>query len=423
MKTKLSMLFGLLLIASMVLTACGGAAPTQAPATQAPATQAPATQAATEAPTQAATEAATQAPAQVTEVTLWHAYGTGSAEEQALTKVIEQAKTDLPQYKINVLQVPFNDIFNKYRTDVASGAGPDMFVAPNDSLGDDARNGLIADITDLAKDKLGDYAPLSVEGMTVDGKLYGIPESLKAVVFWYNKDKIQTPPATTDDLKKLMEGGTPVGIAFSCYHYWGFYNAFGGKIFDDNWKIVADQGTGVTDAMTYLNDLYQIAKKNSWPKTDTDSLAPFTDGTIAAVTNGNWAMGDYRAALGDKLGMAPLPAGPKGPAAPLLGVDGYYINPNSENKEAAINVALYLTGAKAEEIMMKDAGHVPAITTVNVTDPLIQGLLDAFKNGYVRPQVPQLGNYWSNFCGPDQIFEKGVAPADWVKTATANANK
>ena len=58
-----------------------------------------------------------------------------------------------------------------------------------------------------------------------------------------------------------------------------------------------------------------------------------------------------------------------------------------------------------------------------MTDPLIQGLLDAFANGYVRPQVPQLGLYWSNFCGTDEVFEKGVAPADWVKTATANANK
>ncbi|HEY5159418.1 MAG TPA: extracellular solute-binding protein, partial [Anaerolineales bacterium] len=237
-----------------------------------------------------------------------------------------------------------------------------------------------------------------------------------------NKSLLATPPATTAELQALMEGGTPVVISDSCYHVWGFYNDFGGKIFDSNWKVIADQGTGVVDAMTYLNTLYQIEKTNGWPKTDSDGLAPFQEGTVAAITNGNWAMGDYKTALGDKLGIAPIPAGPAGVAQPMLGVDGYYINPNSANKEAAIEVALYLTGASAEKTMM-GAGHVPAITTATITDPLLQGLSDAFKNGYVRPQVQQLGLYWSNFCGPDAVYEKGIAPAVWVSQSTANANK
>jgi arabinogalactan oligomer/maltooligosaccharide transport system substrate-binding protein len=221
----------------------------------------------------------------------------------------------------------------------------------------------------------------------------------------------------------LMKGGTPIGISFGCYHSWGFFGAFGGQIFDKTtWKVIADQGTGVADAMTYLNDLYQIAKTNGWPKTDSDGLAPFREGKIVAITNGNWAMGDYRNALGTNLAVAPLPAGPSGVATPLLGVDGYYINPNSQVKDAAIQVALYLTGAKSEALMMK-AGHVPAVTTANVTDPLLQGLQAAFKNGYVRPQVTQLGLYWSNFCGTDQVYEKGVDAATWVKDGTAAANK
>jgi len=61
---------------------------------------------------------------------------------------------------------------------------------------------------------------------------------------------------------------------------------------------------------------------------------------------------------------------------------------------------------------------------VKVTDALMQQLLDAFNAGaYVRPQVPQLGLYWSNFCGTDEVFEKGTAAADWVAAGTANANK
>ena len=389
MKSKISILISLMVISTMILSACGGGGGTT----------------------------------EQKEVTFWHAYGTGSAEEVALAKVLEAAAKDLPQYKINVLQVPFNDIYNKYRTDVAAGAGPDMFIAPNDSLGDDARAGLIADITEIAKGKLGDYTPLSVEGMSVEGKLYGVPESLKAVVLWYNTDMLATPPATTDELKALMEGGTEVSLSYGCYHHFGFFGAFGGQVFDDSWKVVADSNSGVADAMAYLNDLYQISKTNSWPKNDADGLAPFSEGKAAAITNGNWAMGDYKKALGDKLAVAPLPAGPGGASTPFLGVDGFYFNPNSADLSAALEVALYLTGKSAQQIMMDEAGHVPANTKVTVSDPLIKSLLAAFENGYVRPQVPQLGLYWSNFCGTDEVFEKGTAAADWVKTATENANK
>lgn len=395
MSKKVWMMFIFLLIASMLLAACQTATPTAPEVVE------------TEVPK--------------TEVTFWHAYGTGSAEEVAMAKLLEQAAVDLPNITINVLQVPFGDIFNKYRTDVASGGGPDMFIAPNDSMGDDARAGLIADITELAQGKLNGYTPLAVDGMSVEGKLYGIPESLKAVAFWYNTDMLSEAPKTTDELKALMEGGTPISISYGCYHHYGFFGAFGGQVFDENWKVVA--GEGVADAMAYLNDLNQLSKANGWPRNDSDGLAPFTEGITAAITNGNWAMGDYRTALGDKLAVAALPAGPGGPSNPLLGVDGYYFNPNSQNMEAALEVALYLTNAGSQTVMMNEAGHVPGRTDVTITDPLIQGLVDAFETAYVRPQVTQLGLYWSNFCNTDEVFEAGTPATEWVDNATINANK
>lgn len=410
MKKNLLVLLSALIIASLALAACGSPA-TEAPTTNTDATEAPAV---TEAPSE-----------EVTEVTFWHAYGTGSAEEIALGKLLEQAAIDLPQYKINVLQVPFNDVFNKYDTDVAAGGGPDMFIAPNDNLGGQVRAGTVADITELTDGKLGDYSDLSKGGMMYDGKLYGIPESLKAVAFWYNTELLATPPATTDELKALMEGGTPVAVSFGCYHHWGFFGSFGGQIFDGDYNFVTDEANQakVSEAVSYLNDLYQISVTNGWPRNDSDGLAPFTEGTVAAITNGNWAMGDYRKALGDKLAVAPLPAGPGGASNPLLGVDGWYFNPNSDNTEAAIEVAMYLTNTAAQTAMMNEAGHVPANTTVEVTDPLIQGLLDAFETAYFRPQVESMGNYWGNFCGTDQVFDAGTPAADWVKAGFENATK
>ncbi len=359
------------------------------------------------------------------EITLWVAYNEGSTEEIALSKALAEAAKDLPQYKVNTIQVPFSDIYTKYRTEVSAGEGPDMYIAPNDSLGDDVRAGLIADITDLTKGRLDGVAQIGIDGMSLNGKIYGVPESLKAVSFWYNTSLLSTPPATTDEMANLMKSGKPIGINYGCYHIYGFYSAFGGQIFDSNWKIIADQGNGVVDTFTYLNNLYKISTNNGWAKNDYDGLAPFSEAKLAAIINGNWAMADYRSALGDKLAVAPLPAGPLGPARPMLGVDGFYINPNSTHKEASLEVALYLTNANSQITMMNEAGHVPVRTDITITDPLIQGLVEAFNSGTtIRPQTPEIGNYWSNFCTDiNTIFINGLSPIDWVRTATENANQ
>jgi hypothetical protein len=50
--------------------------------------------------------------------------------------------------------------------------------------------------------------------------------------------------------------------------------------------------------------------------------------------------------------------------------------------------------------------------------------VDAFNTGStIRPQVPELGNYWANFCDTDQVFLAGTPAEEWVITATENANK
>lgn len=401
MKNRKITLGSLAIAASIVLAACGTPAATTAPKAE-----------------------ATAVPAKPVEITFWHAYGTGSQEEVAMTKLVEQAAKDLPELKINVLQIPFNDIFNKYRTDVAAGSGPDMFIAPNDSLGDDARASLIADITDLVSGKLGDYTDIAVGGMTVNGKVYGVPETIKGVAMFYNKDLVSAPPKTTDELLAAIKSGVNGGMSFGCYHSWGFFNAYGGKVFDDQFQFLTDQGTGMADAMTFLKASFDALKANNMLfKSDQDATPPFKEGKLGFILNGNWMLADYQTALGDKLGVTPLPAGPKGPASPLVGVDGFYINPNSTNKEAAIKLALYLTNAASQKVMMDGAGHVPVRKDVQISNTLVKAFYDALGAGTIRPQDAQMGKYWSNFCGTDDVYEKGIAPAEWVAKGTEGAKK
>jgi arabinogalactan oligomer/maltooligosaccharide transport system substrate-binding protein len=271
---------------------------------------------------------------------------------------------------------------------------------------------------------LGDYTDIAVGGMTVNGKVYGVPETIKGVAMFYNKDLVKAPPKTTDELLAAIKSGVNGGMSFGCYHNWGFFNAYGGKVFDDQFQFLTDQGTGMADAMTFLKASFDALKANNMLfKSDQDATPPFKEGKLGFILNGNWMLADYQTALGDKLGVAPLPAGPKGPASPLVGVDGFYINPNSTNKEAAIKLALYLTNAASQKVMMDGAGHVPVRKDVQISNELVKAFYDALGAGTIRPQDAQMGKYWSNFCGTDDVYEKGIAPAEWVAKGTEGAKK
>jgi arabinogalactan oligomer/maltooligosaccharide transport system substrate-binding protein len=414
-------LMALITLLAMLLAACGGGtatSPTSAPAaTEAPATAAPA---ATEAPAAtAAPEGGMEAMPVTGTVTLWHAYGTGSAEETAINQLIDAAKAANPDADIQVLQIPFDQIFTKFQNEVSSGGGPDMFIAPNDSLGDQVRAGLLADLSEY-QSMLTDASPNGIAGMTVDGKLYAIPESFKAVALYYNTEKVAAPPTTTDELLAAVKGGNTLVLNQNAYHNFGWLQAFGGQLMDDTGKCVADQAGG-KEWFTYLADLKKEA--NVTYSTDggqADSL--FKEAKADMIINGPWALGDYKAALGDKLGVAPMP-GAATPAGPLTGVDGFYVNVNSANIPGAVALAMFLTSTESMKTYVDVAGHVPVNTKVEVSDPLVKGFADASATGVPRPQAIELGGFWGNFGDAiNSMLDGGADPVQSMTDACAKMN-
>lgn len=390
MKNKFFALFALLMIASMVLSACGGAK-------------------------------ATPAAAGPTEITIWHSYHAGGSEEATINKLVANYQTAHPNVKVTVLEVPFDQIFNKYETDTAAGGGPDMFTAPNDNLGKEVRASVIAPIDDLVKGKLDGYTKTGVDGVTIDGKVYAVPGIAKAVALYYNKSTIPTPPATTDDLMNLVKSGKKLVLNANVYHNFGFWGAFGGKLMDASGKCTADQG-GFADALQYLADLQAAGAKFETDGGKADTA--FRQGQADMIINGPWVLGDYKSDLKDNLGVAPIPKGPKGDATPLTGIDGWYVNPNSKNKQAAVDFALYAFGKDGLTEYSNTAGDPAARSDVTPSDPLVKDFADAAAAGFPRPQSKEFDNYWGPFGDALTAVLAGKAkPADAVKTACDAMNK
>jgi arabinogalactan oligomer/maltooligosaccharide transport system substrate-binding protein len=295
-----------------------------------------------------------------------------------------------------------------------------MFVAPNDDLGNWARGDLVLQLDSYLEGKLGNVSQVGVDGMKVDGKLYGVPESAKAVALYYNKSLVDAAPETTDELLEMVEGGQMLVNVQGAYHLFGWSVAFGGQLLDADGVCVADQG-GWADFMQYLVDLKDGGAIFEPDYGKAEGL--FRQGEAAFFVNGPWALADYKADLGDNLGVAPMPAGPSGPAGPLNGIDGFYMNPNSENILSAVELALFLTNAESSQIYTDKAGHVPVRSDVVSADPLIAAFAEASATGFPRPQSLAFANYWGPFGDMfTKVLEGAITPAEGVAEACAAMN-
>ena len=403
------------LIASVVIAvaACssgGTASPTgAAPSAGGPSAAAPS--GASNAPSAAAALSGT--------ITIWEAYGaSGSAEKTAFDKIVGNVKAANPGLTVNVLDVPFNQLFNKFETEAASGGGPDLYIAPNDSLPSEARSGLLKDLSSMADAlKAAPYniSATAITADTVDGKLYAIPESMKAVALFYRTDQLPTAPVTTDDWKA---NASKLGWVYGAngggaYYAWGIYGAFGGKILDDSGKCAA--ATGVPDAFKWLQDMKAAGMKVY--QNDNDAKADLISGKIGGFIDGPWQSGDLKKALPGKIAVAPGPKGPGGDFQPMAAPDGYYINASSANGDLAIQFAQQMISSQNEQIFVDGAGHIPANTTLTVKDPIDNGFATAIKTGFPRPTAVELNNYWGNF------GNALVAVIDKTSDATAEVTK
>ncbi|HEY8437490.1 MAG TPA: extracellular solute-binding protein [Candidatus Limnocylindrales bacterium] len=363
---------------------------------------------------------ASQAAALSGTLTIWEAYGaSGSSEKDAFDKIVANIKTANPGLTVTVTDVPFNNLFTNFETQAAAGSGPDMYIAPNDSLPNEARNGLLADVSDLSATlKAAPYntSDVAINAATVDGKMYEIPESMKAVELFYNKSVLTTAPATIDDWKT---NASKLGWVYGAngggaYYLWGLFSTFGGKILDDSGKCAATANTGVADSLKWLQDMKTAGMH--FYQNDNDAKADLISGKIAGFIDGPWQSGDLSKALGDKLAVVEGPKG-TGDWAPMTAPDGFYINAASANVDLAKQFALEFLKPENEQIFA-DAGHLPANTTLQPKDPIAQSFAALMPKGFARPTAKELNNYWGNFGNAlAAAIDKGTDPTSLVATA------
>ena len=244
----------------------------------------------------------------------------------------------------------------------------------------------------LSKAEIADFFPkMWNDGLLADGKRYMMPFNKSNNVLYYNKDMLKaagiTHPPTTwqefaDDCVKVTKtddkgNQTQWGASHtpSVDLWYGLVYAYGGRVLTDTYdNVLFGNSNAARQATQLFADLY--AKKYMHYTTaygDQSDLgvgkAAMTFGSVAGRTY-------YEKAVGGKfeLGEAPLPAGPAGPAAALMGANvvmfGNAPKYTQRQKDAAWAFIKWFTSPHTQAVWAAQTGYMPARQS-SLKDPVL----------------------------------------------------
>ncbi len=229
---------------------------------------------------------------------------------------------------------------------------------------------------------------------------------------------IDNPPATVADLSLLYRTYNKFGVVKTPYYWMGFFTAFGGSIADKNGRCTSTQ-TGFEDA---LNLMRQIRKYGSFLVDDPAIIRQkFKAEQIAMILDTSDQLPDFAQSLEDRLASVPIPSAVN-PASPITQQTGFYLNSNSQNQKIALDIALALSNAQAQEAYLVDY-WVPTRSDVQAKNPAIKGFVDGAKNGYPIPQASWFRNWESPFQDMiNQVLTEQYSIPDAIRIACKNMN-
>lgn len=400
MKAKLLPLISLLLVVAFVLAACQPAAtPTAAP------TQPPAQEQPTQPPAQ---EQQTQPPA-AEEVTLSFWEQEGDEVDVFIDQLLAEFMAANPNIKVERTHYENEALRDQFQTAALANAAPEVVRVPNDFAGPFSKLDIVAPVDQLFdKAFLDQFFPGALEPAVVGGTLWGVPDNYgNHLMLLYNKDLIAEPPATFEALiekaKELTKGDIQ-GFAYNLNEpFWGagFYGAFGGWPLDENDKPQFNNEAFIN----YLKFVKSLKDQGVVPQECDYNCADtlFKEGKAAMIINGDWSLGDYVKALGDKLGVAPVPPINGKPYTEMT--SGKYfmvfkgVLDDLVKKDAVVKFITFMTSKEVQKRWLEEFKRLPSNKEVAqdpliTSDPILAGSMAALQNGRGMPAAPEMRCAW-----------------------------
>ncbi|OKL54075.1 maltose ABC transporter substrate-binding protein [Bowdeniella nasicola] len=330
---------------------------------------------------------------------------------------------------IEIVQKNFDDIRAEFNSQVPTGKGPDITVGAHDWLGEMVKNGVVAPIE--LGDKAKDFQKIAVEAFTNDGKVYAVPYAVENIGLIRNTKLASEAPATFDDMVKAgKDAGTKYPFLIQVdakgdpYTMAPFQHSFGAMVFkqNDDGSYTNELNLGGEPGHKFANWLKENGKNGSGVLSTSITydiaVEQFKQGNAPFIIGGPWMLEQYKDL---ELAIDPIPTTGDKPAAPFVGVQGFYLNAKSPNALLANRFLSDYIGSKDIQVeMFKAGGRVPALQAAAddvKSDPIVAGFAKVAEQGVPMPSIPEMGAVW-NFWGVTeaQIINGEVEPtAGWDK--------
>ena len=321
-------------------------------------------------------------------ITVWeHEY----SFEEALKAVIEGFQEKYPNVEVDY-EIKASDYQQVLATALQSGEGPDLFWTngtATDIMPGYVKNGMVADISDSV-----DFSLMTDDAMklsTVDDKQYSVPWlTMDTRACFYNKDIFEENgwevPGTfsefEDLLSKIKEAGiTPIS---QCYCDWSLLFIWEPVMsaYDPEYTRGLDDYTSKADGPGASGSLQKLVDwadagyfGDNWLGviSSDDEVLGFTTGNSAMMIGGTWNISTIDQNNPDlNYGAFAIPA--EDGTAGLVGTaaNGFSINANTKNMEAAEAFASYCASKEGQTAWVQTIGGVSASPEIESAHPVAQ---------------------------------------------------
>ncbi|MEM8591421.1 MAG: maltose/maltodextrin ABC transporter substrate-binding protein MalE [Pseudomonadota bacterium] len=329
-------------------------------------------------------------------------------EDLGIEVVVEVVDPDLPQ---------------KFQQAAATGDGPDIVMWAHDRLGEWANGGLIQPVSP-SSDWTDGVLASSMDAVQFAGQTWGYPVAVEAVTLIYNKDLVDTPPATFEELASAGDASI-LWDYNNTYFTMPLLMAGGGYAFQKVEGVYDGTTTGVnTDgAIAGAAVLKSLFDAGVMPQgVDYGVMdGAMANGEVAMVLNGPWSWGAYKDA-GINVGVAPIPTVGGNTSPSFLGVQAMAVNAASENADLAAELIENYLLTDEGLATWNANGVLGAVADVSAAaaqnDELVSGMLAVAADGVPMPSNPEMGAFWAAM-GPalTNITSGTATPADALNDA------